>query len=341
MRKGINRCPFYGRTFIQPRDLYLSSMNHYDLSVRAGLREARQHSPFVSHPEAPGHRVATDMTARVRSRRPANWIDPDYVYGFCNVTSEEWDKALKTARRELLRGKKPVRSGETPHLILTIGAPGAGKSTVAAAVAKERGSGDYVTVDLDVAVKYHPRYLGVWGVPDVATGKPTGVGMTTEYLVCNNSLIDILVQIISDLLEAKKYNIIFQSHSQFSLIEAKMSGYRTTLLFVGVPLKTAIQRSRDRAIKTGKFLASNLAIQDEHIYSMWSGYRVMAAWYGLWADEFLVADNSRTAKDSDAASHVSKRIKEIPLRCAPESVCTSWEDRFAVAQKAIDEACGV
>jgi hypothetical protein len=59
-----------------------------------------------------------------------------------------------------------------------------------------------------------------------------------------------------------------------------------------------------------------------------------AAWYGLWADEFLVADNRRKAKSvSDARKTILKYVKEIPLHCEDWDVC------LQNAQEAIDAAC--
>lgn len=288
------------------------------------------------------------MATESRGAVARDWLDPDYVHDLCTVTPDEVEKAMKTARRDLLRGKKPVAAGKDPHLIITIGAPGAGKSTVAEAVAAERGDGDYVTIDLDVAVKYHPRVKGMWNAPSAVTGKSTGVGLTTSYFTCNLQLEDVLIGIYEDLIAADKagprYNIVLQSHTQINLIDAKLAGFRTTLLFVGAPAETVIQRSRQRAVDTGKFLAPTLRAQDEIVYSMWMLYRTTAAWYGLWADEFLVADNGQAASSDRAAQarfrQSKKLLKEIPLRCE-SGECPSWEDRLAAAQTAIDEACGV
>lgn len=291
-------------------------------------------------------RGSSRLKTAARRAVARDWLDPDYAHELCAVTSEEVEEAMKTARRDLLQGKKPVAAGKKPHLIITIGAPGAGKSTVAEAVAAERGDGDYVTIDLDVAVKYHPRAKGMWNAPSAVTGKPTGVGLTTSYFTCNLQLEDVLISIYEDLIAADKarprYNIVLQSHTQVNLIDAKLAGFRTTLLFVGAPLETAIQRSRQRAIDTGKFLAPTLRAQDEIVYSMWMLYRTTAAWYGLWADEFLVADNGQKASTDRAARaqfrQSKKLLKVIPLHCESRE-CPSWEDRLAVAQSAIDEAC--
>lgn len=270
------------------------------------------------------------------SKPPRRWVDPYSAYSDCDVSPAEFDAALAAARKELLGNKKPVPAGEEPHLLITIGAPGAGKSTVSEAVAGSRGGGDYVTIDLDVAVKYHPRYRNIWAAPSAVTGKPTPVGFTLSYLACNAPLEDILLRIYEDIVygEGPRYNIILQSHSHINIILAKHAGYRVTLLFVGAPLEIAKARSRTRAVDTGKFLAPNLAIQDEVVESMWVDYRTTAAWYGLWADEFLVADNRRKAKtDGDAKRSVLEYVKEVPLHCPDWGAC------MRKAQEEIDAAC--
>jgi predicted ABC-type ATPase len=282
------------------------------------------------------HTVDGQSAAEAIRKHPRQWVDPDSVYSECEVSPAEYDAALAAARKDLLGKKKPVPAGTAPHLLITIGAPGAGKSTVSEAVAAERGSGDYVTIDMDVAVKYHPRYRDIWAAPNAVTGRATEVGFTLSYLECNSLLEDILIRIYDDVVfgEGARYNVILQSHAHINIILAKLAGYRVTLLFVGVPLEIAKARSRTRAVETGKFLAANLAIQDQVVESMWVDYRKTAAWYGLWADEFLVADNRRKAKsDGDARRAVLRYVKEIPLHCKDWNTCRQN------AQDAIDAAC--
>jgi dephospho-CoA kinase len=266
------------------------------------------------------------------------WINPQYLSEACSVSLSELEEALARARADLLRGKKPLAAGVVPHLIVTIGGPGSGKSTVAEAVAKKWGNGgDYVTIDLDTAVQYHPRFAGLWGAPSVVTGQHLGVGLTTAFFSCNLSLERVLDQIYDELLysgQARRYNLILQSHSHTSLVEAKLAGYRTTLLFVGAPLQLALQRCRARAVETGMFLAPTLSLQDEIVYSMWATYRAMAVWYGMWADEFLVADNSSPGRD---AAQVAKLVKGYPLHGSSGK----WEGLVGAAQRAVDEVCGV
>ena len=304
---------------------------HKTESFIEGLRRAQ-----ARRGQLPLLAVKASRAEGLAGKPPRQWVDPYSAYSECEVSPAEYAAALAAAREDLLGKKKPVPAGTAPHLLITIGAPGAGKSTVSEAVAAERGSGDYVTIDMDVAVKYHPRYRDIWAAPSAVTGRATGVGFTQSYLACNSSLTDILIRIYNDVVfgvEAR-YNVILQSHDHTNIIAAKLAGYRTTLLYVGVPLEIAKARSRIRAVETGKFLAPNLAIQDEVVETLWVDYRSTAAWYGLWADEFLVADNRRKAKSGgNTRKAVLRSVKEIPLHGM------DWDTCRQNAQDAINATC--
>ncbi len=229
-----------------------------------------------------------------QARKGDGWVGAAPAQICSELTPNELAEAGMKARREILKGARPARA--TPHFLLTLGAPGAGKSTVAAAVTAHRAPSEhYVTVDFDLAFRYHPRYADVWDLPSAVTGKPSGVGAVLGFLFCNEAVEPVFAEILRGLLTAKgpRYNIILQSHDHDYLITAKLSGYRTTLLYVGAPLKVAQARSRARAAATGKFLAPTLAAQDALVQAMWEEYRERAPWVALWADRFLVVDNGR------------------------------------------------
>ena len=115
---------------------------------------ARSHSRRSPRSEGLLEQVRGDrVSTRANGPRAPAWVDPGEGFTSCVVAPEEFDDAVRAARTDLLRGKKPVKAGETPHLLITIGAPGAGKSTVSAAVAARNPGRDYVTVDVDV----HPH----------------------------------------------------------------------------------------------------------------------------------------------------------------------------------------
>lgn len=251
------------------------------------------------------------------------WINPTSIQTKLKVTRREYNEASQLARDDLLKNKKPVPEGETPKLIFTRGAPGSGKSTVANLITADE-SDKYVYIDYDVALKYHPRYKGIWNVKDATEENITNVGYTNYYMKANKELGEILPKIYYDLIsgEGPKYNIVLQSHAPIELIPAKVEGYHVTYIFVGVPLHIAQERGRKRAIETGKFLSANLFIQDKLIESMWKEYKITAIWHGMWADKFMVIDNRGTLDDI--------KITKIELHCQ------EWKKCLDKAQKAVD-----
>lgn len=286
---------------------------------------------------SPSKQFATKRkSAPVSSVIPVEWVDPYSAYSECDVNAAEFEAATVAAREDLLTGKKPVAEGTRPHLLITIGAPGSGKSTVAATIAADRGDGDYVAIDLDTAVKYHPRYKDIWSAPSALTGRSTMIGFTLSYLACNATLEDMLIRIYEEIVfsEGPRFNLILQSHSQVNIILAKLAGYRVSLLYVGTPLAVARKRSRTRAAETGKFLAPTLAVQDDVVESNWVDYRMSAVWYGMWADEFIVVDNRREfLTEADLHRAILDSVQIVPLHCE------NWDECRLKAQKIVDTSC--
>jgi predicted ABC-type ATPase len=310
-----------------------------DISDQA--RKARKYTntdrTMWGKPTPPKPLATKRKTAPVGAFIPVEWVDPYSAYSDCDVNAAEFEAATVAARKDLLTGKVPVAEGTPPHLLLTIGAPGSGKSTVAAAVAADRGDGDYVTIDLDTAVKYHPRYKDIWSAPSALTGRSTMIGFTLSYIACNATLEDMLIRIYEEIVfnDGPRFNVILQSHAQVNIILAKLAGYRVSLLYVGTPLAVARKRSRTRAAETGKFLAPTLAVQDDVVESNWVDYRLSAVWYGMWADEFIVVDNRREflTNKADLPRAILDNVQIVPLHCA------NWDECRLKAQKIVDAAC--
>lgn len=188
-----------------------------------------------------------------------------------------------------------------PHLVQVMGAPGSGKHTVAKALVNRD---DYVLVDFDAAVQYHPRYHGMWkarkddatfwarigSVTSVKNGASTGVpAMTWSRCNGSESLQALLAKVVDTLIE-RRYNVLLLSHG-FRLLWDPPPGYRIHLAFVGVPEALAVRRSRDRALQTGKFIAATLAEQAESVREFWAKYRADAPTYARLADTFTVGSN--------------------------------------------------
>lgn len=214
----------------------------------------------------------------------------------CELSEEEVKAAAKKMADDLFDGKKPAPADKRPHIILTIGGPGSGKSTVARICAEDMGVfpyENYVSVDFDTLVKYHPRMNDIWSLPDML-GRPTGIGYAFGWN-CDAQFVPLVVALVEQALD-QRYNIIVQSHWQPWLINAQLKDYFCTLLYVAAPLDVAKRRARARAVETGMFLAPTLAAQDEVVADMWSTYRKTVPWWALWADELALVYNGDDAK---------------------------------------------
>ena len=225
----------------------------------------------------------------------ADWIDPLNPYLPCDVSSDEYRSAIITAKRVLTKNKRPQAAGLKPKFYITIGAPGSSKSTLIQHLAhKFNPELDFIIIDLDTAVDYHPRYQSIWSAESAVDTHKTNIGFTLTRQICNDSLEGIMEAIFYDIIKDNlRYNIIFQSQDLNSIILARSAGYEVNLVFIGVKLDTAIKRSKLRALKTGKFLASNLYMQSRVVEDMWMDYKYNTSWYSLWSDNTYIIDNNK------------------------------------------------
>lgn len=218
-------------------------------------------------------------------------------FDICKPLSDaELKEAAQKMEDDLLKGKTPMKKDAMPHFIQSIGTPGSGKSTVtnlATAIIHKWNddwhSDNYVVLDFDALMKYHPRTKDVWSIPDML-GKPTGIGFAQGWTKCEDFLTPLMQKFVDKVIELR-YNMIVQSHQFTTMIDAKMHGYACTLVYVAAPLELAQQRARRRALTTGMFLSVTLARQDEFIEERAKWYRTHSPWYALWADHFIAVKN--------------------------------------------------
>ncbi len=220
-------------------------------------------------------------------RRVTRWIGEPGEDLCGPLTAKEAKVAAAAMEYDLLRGKKPVAK---PRMLVAIGAPGSGKSTVAPQVIGNVSN--YVNFDYDALIKYHPRAKEIKNIPDLK-GKPTGIGYKFGWTKCVDAVIELGFVLLQKLIKLK-YNLIVQTHNFDIIMTAKDAGYYCTVLYVVVKLKTAQKRARERAEKTGMFLTTTLAAQNAMIDERRTAYEVAAPFYGLWADEFIAVNNERS-----------------------------------------------
>lgn len=210
------------------------------------------------------------------------------------VTREEWDAALARAREDLVPKSKPPGKKGLPEFITVMGAPGAGKSTVAMAYVRRHGRFPAETcahLDFDAAVTYHPRFRDIWSLPD-AHGRRRSAGATstwTEYISAVTGLMD---RIAGDLVDAG-HNVVMHSVLPSQFARAWTEKYRTVLLYVGAPSSLCVERAKSRALSTGKFLGPSLEFQRRGIIGAWSRLQDEVPLKALWADVLAVVNNCR------------------------------------------------
>ncbi len=241
-------------------------------------REGRPAGPQNGAPPAPGH----------------VWIgDPQEACA--RPTDEERNQTMEMMFRRLTEGKKPAKKNQSPHMILSIGPPGSGKSTVTRSLAISLSSepvGNYVEFDFDTLGEQDGSLDKARNLTDLE-GRPTGIGYAFAWLACDTSVAygDSLLQRLME----GRYNLMLQSHDQRVLMDAHWLGYTCTLLYVAVSEETAVRRAGKRAEEVGRFqrpaTAENAWGWKSQIARTWGLYRRQAPWYALWADTFVVVNN--------------------------------------------------
>lgn len=220
------------------------------------------------------------------------WVSDRPDIAVCALTAEEVKAAGDQMERDFFTGKNPAPAGEAPHLVLAMGAPGSGKHTLARLCVEAlnlRPVSEYVEIDFDALIKYHPRANGVWDVADMF-GRPTGVGLAQGWMNCASVFVPLAETLLNRALE-KRYNLILYTHWHLVLMHAQNAGFTCTLLYVAAPLDVALRRARSRAATTGKFLSPTLKAQDELVTRMWTDYQQSVAWFALWADTVALVPN--------------------------------------------------
>jgi predicted ABC-type ATPase len=273
-----------GKKYKKSLKTWENIIRHGSNGSNSAKRYTRQYKPYSKSP-----------TPSTIAGLNSDWVDPLGVYDACTVSKKEYDDAIIFAKNKILKGKKPQNTDLKPKFYVTIGAPGSGKSTLINHIAKKFNPElDFVSIDLDLAVEFHPRYRNLWSAESAVNNGNANIGYTLTRQICNDNLEGMMESIFYDIIQSNtRHNIILQTQDLNSIILARSVGYEVNLAFIGVKLETAIRRSKLRAITTGKFLAPNIHMQNQIVEEMWNDYKYNTSWYSLWTDNVFIIDNNK------------------------------------------------
>lgn len=186
---------------------------------------------------------------------------------------------------------------KTPQLIIPIGPPGAGKSTIVKNLINTHSDVDinnYVDFDTDNLLDYikigeNSIMDNFKNIPDI-NGKKTKIGYAHGWVECMEKISTPIIHLVTSKLLKSNYNLILNVHNNYEIIiNAQLNGYFCILVYVAVSKAVAVKRTNNRAFETGKFLTNEW---EKTIDWYLKEYREKAVWYALWADRFVIVNNS-------------------------------------------------
>lgn len=213
-------------------------------------------------------------------------------------TNNDIEKYIQIIYKAITKGK-PHAVTQAPQLIMPIGPPGAGKSTIIESMINYHSDinyDNYVQFDIDKILDYLPIGKDINNIPDI-NGNRTGIGYAHGWEECNKKLqnTELIPTIINKLFKAN-YNIILNIHYYDFLINAQLNGYFCILVYVFVSKPVANERVKKRAKDIGRFFSTSSKYSygwASIIDSMLTNYREKAVWYSLWADRFVIVNNNK------------------------------------------------
>jgi predicted ABC-type ATPase len=213
-------------------------------------------------------------------------------------TNNDIEKYIQIIYKEITKGK-PHAVNQAPQLIMPIGIPGAGKSTIMEMMVKHHSDinyNNYVQFDNDKILDYLPIGKDINNIPDI-NGNRTGIGYAHGWEECNKKLQSTeLVPILVNKLLKANYNIILNIHNYEFLINAQLNGYFCILVYVLTSKPVASERVKKRAKEIGRFFSTSPKYTygwSPIIDRMLTNYREKAVWYSLWADRFVIVNNNK------------------------------------------------
>jgi predicted ABC-type ATPase len=214
-----------------------------------------------------------------------------------NPTNEQISEYINIIYKTITKGKTPAVQ-QCPQLIFPIGAPGAGKSTIIQNLVEYHSDikySNYVQFDVDKLLDYLPIGEKIKNIPDI-NGNKTNIGYAFGWKECIDKLSKTtLIELVIKKLLKSNYNLILNIHYPNIIIDAQLNGYFCILVYIIVSKSVSVKRVTGRAAELGRIFSlnkENIYGWGESINFMLHEYKEKAVWYSLWADRFVIVNNS-------------------------------------------------
>lgn len=220
----------------------------------------------------------------------------------CQLSPRTIETLSSTIYHDLTADVAPFVPGRRrrPVFVGVTGMPGSGKSTmleriIRAILDEDGGGGDYVKLDMDTAVRWHPLGRSLYHLHDPNTGEALPVGDVDRLHSCYHAVQPAYAAAERRILQEANRHVVadvLRGNAQFYLHRAHDAGYETVLVYVHTPRAMAIERMRRRTRKTGMF------IERDHAVEIHRYIRDALPWWCMWVDRSFWVDG-QTARDEE------------------------------------------
>jgi hypothetical protein len=210
------------------------------------------------------------------------------------------DGILSTQTKILKHITKEKTEVKESTSFMIIGPPGAGKSTIISEFIANQfvdiGS-NFVSLDFDTFVQFHPDYKGAEFYTDVVSGESTKYRIADRFRNCSEQIEELGDILLNGMILRTRYNIVVYSHRWEDAFRTAFTftytpRKRFIIIFVYADLEVLLARTRRRALVDGKFMASSLESQDEFVIQANLSYINMFNIYRKFAHEFYFINNT-------------------------------------------------
>jgi len=271
--------------------------------------------------------------------KKTQWVSLVHLDENWELTPKESKTITETIYRDVTKNIKPVPKNVSPIAIVMMGAAGAGKSTVGLAFAKDLIVTNFVSLDADTVIRYHPRYTTLWDLRDPVTGKLSPLRSIEVHGIVARMMHNLMFDVRQKCI-VNQYNLLINGHlNTESLTFLKYNKYTTVLIYVYTKLQIAKDRSWRRAAQTGQFFGHTRKVHEKTIVNYHEEYIHQVPMYSMLADILMIVDNTADHQDAKKRDkHVFEHTQAFePHACVPDGHWYANVEKIQLAIQALEE----